>query len=142
MVEIPNRKKKPGFILDAPGFPNPTCGKRVLWTEGSYLDGDEVGVRVVGNRLGHEGLAAARRAVEEHPHSDVEPHGHEPLRVGDWLRDGEGQLLPHLDQSKRTQRSIYSEGDGTRARRALPGQNTHHDVLARDVGPTLSYTPA
>ena len=45
------------------------------------LDRDEVGVRAVGDRFGQQGLAAAGRAVQQHPRRLRDPHAPAQLRV-------------------------------------------------------------
>jgi hypothetical protein len=75
----------------------------------AHLDADEVRPAVSCHRLGHQGLPAARGAVQQHPAGGRQAHGSKRLRVSDRLADGEGQLLPHL--TKTTPRARLTNDD-------------------------------
>jgi len=62
----------------------------------THLDGHEVGAALVCHGLGHQRLAAAGRAIQQHARGGRQAQRLEALRVHDGLCDAEGQLLPHL----------------------------------------------
>ena len=52
--------------------------------KGGALDGDEIGLALIGHRLGQHGLARSRRPVEQYPLRGIDSYAPEAFRIAKW----------------------------------------------------------
>ncbi|ROW03727.1 hypothetical protein VMCG_05473 [Cytospora schulzeri] len=101
------------------------------------LDGDEVGLGLVGHGLGHERLSATGGSPQEDSGGRLDAHPREPLRVLDGADDGHLELLAHLGERAH----VLPRRVGHRAEPFPLGGRLHRRHGRREVGVRDAHGP-